>query len=207
MFFIFSQPAVCFEKSPSQKKIDEEHLFWGTARGVLFLWGSWCLISIEEPLRHIFEKVLICIERGMYSVHFKEMNLFKNNIFWKGCSFFTSQLSCSHPLASLENKRNTLYNNRNCTLYITIVYGEILSCSWCINIIFQLNKVVFRVCRSYLIFFNWGVPHIFPARWNWWGTPFLRNSSWDALLMRKLMSNLYRCWRIICCVVYFLFPA
>ena len=26
--------------------------------------------------RHIFEKVLICIERGMYSVHFKEMNLF-----------------------------------------------------------------------------------------------------------------------------------
>ena len=33
---IFSPPDVYFEKSPSQMKIDEEHLFWGTARGVLF---------------------------------------------------------------------------------------------------------------------------------------------------------------------------
>ena len=40
----FSQPAVYFEKSPSQMKIDEEHLFWGTACGVLFnkiVQGQW----------------------------------------------------------------------------------------------------------------------------------------------------------------------
>ena len=32
--------------------------------------------------------------------------------------FFTSQLSCSHPLASLKKKRKTFYNNQNCTSYI-----------------------------------------------------------------------------------------
>ena len=32
---------------------------------------------------------------------------FDNSIFWKRCSFFNSQLSCSYPQASLEKKRNT----------------------------------------------------------------------------------------------------
>ena len=36
---------------------------------------------------HIFEKVLICIERGMYSGYFKEMNLFKKLFFEKGVFF------------------------------------------------------------------------------------------------------------------------
>ena len=40
VFLIFSQSAVSFEKSPSQMEIDEEHLFWGTARAVLFVQES-----------------------------------------------------------------------------------------------------------------------------------------------------------------------
>ena len=47
----------------------------------------------KSTSRHIFESVLICIERGLYSVYFKEINLFekKLNFF----PFFTSQLSFS----------------------------------------------------------------------------------------------------------------
>ena len=72
--------------------------------------------QLKSTSRHIFEKVLICIERGLYSVFLKEMNLFDNLIFGKRCSFLTSQLSFSHPLASLEKKRNSISNNHICVL-------------------------------------------------------------------------------------------
>ena len=36
---------------------------------------------MRSTSQHIFEKVLICIERDLYNVYFKEMNLFKNVVF------------------------------------------------------------------------------------------------------------------------------
>ena len=33
---------------------------------------------MRSTSQHIFEKVFICIERDLYNVYFKEMNLFKN---------------------------------------------------------------------------------------------------------------------------------
>ena len=36
---------------------------------------------LKSTSRHIFEKVLIYIERDLYSVYFKEMNLFESFIF------------------------------------------------------------------------------------------------------------------------------
>ena len=33
---------------------------------------------MRSTSQHIFEKVLICIERDLYNVYFKEINLFKN---------------------------------------------------------------------------------------------------------------------------------
>ena len=47
-------------------------------------------MSIVRSLRmkrHICEKVLICIGRGLCGVYFKEINLFENFIFWKRCCF------------------------------------------------------------------------------------------------------------------------
>ena len=73
--------------------------------------------ELKSTSRHIFEKVLICIERGIFCTDIKEMNMFENFIFGKRCSFFTSQLSCSDPLASLEEKGNTFCNNHICILY------------------------------------------------------------------------------------------
>ena len=37
--------------------------------------------SMKSTSRLIFEKVLICIERGICSVNFKEINFFENFIF------------------------------------------------------------------------------------------------------------------------------
>ena len=37
----------------------------------------------KSTSRLIFEIVLICIERDLYSVYFKEMNLFEKKYFWK----------------------------------------------------------------------------------------------------------------------------
>ena len=79
----------------------------------------------KSTSRHIFEKLRICIVRCLYSVYFKEIYLFENFIFGIRCSSFTSQLSCSHPLASLEKKRNTLFQQSY--LYIAfqnLVYVE-----------------------------------------------------------------------------------
>ena len=105
---IFTKFIDCLDKTLTQIYFDYQRLCSNNKK-----------IVMRSTSRHIFEKVLICIERGMYSVHFKEMNLFKKYIFLKKVFFFfTSQLSCSHPLASLEKKRNTFYNNQNCTLYI-----------------------------------------------------------------------------------------
>ena len=43
---------------------------------------SWLTMMcyLKSTSRHIFENVLVCIERGLYSVFSKEMNLFENVI-------------------------------------------------------------------------------------------------------------------------------
>ena len=57
----------------------------------------------------------------MYSVNLKEINLFlKFYFFLKVYFFLTSQRSCSHILASFEKKKNTFYNNQNCTVHIHV---------------------------------------------------------------------------------------
>ena len=50
---------------------------------VLLLDGSYQLkyTVMKSNSRHIFEKLLICIERGIYCVNIKEMNIFENFIF------------------------------------------------------------------------------------------------------------------------------
>ena len=50
VFLIFSQPAVYFEKSPSQMKIDEEHLFWGTSHVVLFFFDKKMFLFGNLPI-------------------------------------------------------------------------------------------------------------------------------------------------------------
>ena len=135
--------------------------------------------SLKSTSRHIFEKVLICIERGIFCTDIKEMNTFENFIFWKRCSFFTSQLSCSDPLASLEEKGNTFCNNHICILYIKkLVYIESLVFACCINITFPMNKVVFQILWALFAFFNWGVPQIFLARWK-----LMRNTFFEEQLV------------------------
>ena len=85
VFLIFSQPAVYFEKSPSQMKIDEENLFWGTAREVLFMIGT-CFI--EEHLTTYFWKsaYVYWVRSILYEI--KEMNTFEIHFFFKGVLFY-----------------------------------------------------------------------------------------------------------------------
>ena len=47
VFLIFSQPAVYFEKSPSQMKIDEEHLFLRNS--------SWGALLITSNVLHPYD--------------------------------------------------------------------------------------------------------------------------------------------------------
>ena len=86
--------------------------------------------NLKSTKRHLFfvvEKVLICIERGIFCTDNKEINTFENVIFWKRCSFFTIQLSCTDPLARLKEKGNTFCDNHIYILYIKkIVYIETL---------------------------------------------------------------------------------
>ena len=49
--------------------------------------GPQAAFGRKSTSRHIFEKVIICIERGLFSVYFKEMNLFKILFFEKGVLF------------------------------------------------------------------------------------------------------------------------
>ena len=112
-------------------------------------------------------KVLICIERCLYSVYFKEINLFENVILGKKVLFFTSQLSCSHPLASLEKKRNTFSNNYLWIFHSeTSVYVETLLFGCCINTIFHMNKaelqILWTVIRlSYEVFLLFSQPAVY----------------------------------------------
>ena len=43
---------------------------------------------MKSTSRHIFGKVLSCIERGIFCTNNYEMNAFENLIFGKRCSFF-----------------------------------------------------------------------------------------------------------------------
>ena len=43
--------------------------------------------NLKSTSRHIFEKVLICIDRGIFSTDINQMNTFENFIFGKRCSF------------------------------------------------------------------------------------------------------------------------
>ena len=54
----------------------------------------------------------------------------------------------------------------------------------CKNIIFHMNKAEFQILWTIIRLFLWGVPHISQPDGNWWGTPFLRNSS-SALQLLK----------------------
>ena len=81
-----------------------------------------------------------------------------------------------------------------------LVYLETLSFGRCITTIFHMNKIVFHILCTLIRVFLWGVPFIFPRSclfWKisqpdeiWWGTPFLRNSSWGALLVCKIVFKL-----------------
>ena len=71
----------------------------------------------KSTSRHIFKQILICIEEAFILFIWKIWNFLKI-IFKKMCSF-SSQLSRSHPCASLDKKRNTFFNNHICILHIT----------------------------------------------------------------------------------------
>ena len=132
------------------------------------------------------EKVPICIVRGLYCMEIIEINTFEHFIFLKRVFFFASQLSCSYPFASWEENRNTFYNNH--VIHINLVYVKTSLFVYCKNISFHIKTVVVWILWTIFVF----VIKVFlqfsqPASYsekisqpdgNWWGTPFLRNSSW-----------------------------
>ena len=68
----------------------------------------------EEHLTTYFEKVLIYIKRGIYSVHFKEMNLFKKLFFEKGALFLPAswaviekylKKTISNPMCAVKDRK------------------------------------------------------------------------------------------------------
>ena len=65
----------------------------------------------EERLTIYFSFFFFALKETYIVYILKKLTFLKNLIFEKGALFFTSQLSCSHPLASLEKKRNTFFNN------------------------------------------------------------------------------------------------
>ena len=64
---------------------------------------------MEEHLTTYFWKVLMCIERGQYSVYFKEMNLFENFIFWKCCSLFYKPAELFPSISQLGEEKEHLF--------------------------------------------------------------------------------------------------
>ena len=91
----------------------------------------------------VVEKLLIRIERSLYSEYVKEMSLL--GFFYKRCFVFTSQLTWFHPLASLE-KKGTPFQVVISAYYIqkrSLCKNLIVWLS--INTIFHLNKVVFQM--------------------------------------------------------------
>ena len=75
----------------------------------------------EHLTTHFWKMAYLHWERYILYIYIQEMNTFENFIFLrKVFFFFTSQLSCSDPLASLVEKGNTFYNNHICILYIKI---------------------------------------------------------------------------------------
>ena len=82
------------------------------------------------------------------------------------------------------------WRSKGSTTFTNLVYGEILLFGCWMNIIFYINKVIFQIFMDNTLLFY----HIFPSQLfdlkkisqihgNWWGTPFLRNSSSGALLI------------------------
>ena len=147
---------------------------------------------------HIFEKVLICIERGRCSVYFKEMRLFGNFIFWKRCSFFYQQAELFLSLSQLGEEKEQLFQS----LYLHIafrnlIYVEPLLFGCCINTTFYKNKVVFQILWTIIRLFLWGVAYNLQASClfsnisrpdeNW---PLLRITCWGAL-PKPMMKPLF----------------
>ena len=73
--------------------------------GPVFSYSS--MKSTSRLFFFFFQKVLLCIVRGLYCMKIMEINTFETLLFEKVVLFFTSQLSCSDPFPSSEEKRNT----------------------------------------------------------------------------------------------------
>ena len=78
---------------------------------------------MKSTSRHIFEKVLICIERGMYSVHFKEMSLFKN---FKSVLFSPASLAVPTLYLAWRRKGTPLKIKTAHCIYNHSVWGNLI---------------------------------------------------------------------------------
>ena len=59
--------------------------------------------------RHVFEKVLICIEEGLYSVYLKEICVFANFIFGKKVFFFYQPAELFPSFSQLGEEKEHLF--------------------------------------------------------------------------------------------------
>ena len=97
------------------------------------------------------------------------------------CYFSPASWAVPIPQPAWRSKGSTTFTN--------LVYGEILLFGCCMNIFFYINKVIFQILWTIFCFF---IISSLSAVWflkisqlheNWWETPFLRKSSWGALLI------------------------
>ena len=129
------------------------------------------------------------------------MNLFENSILEKGVLFY--QLAELFPSFSQlgeeeEHSFQWLYLH---IAFRNLVYVKNVYCGCFINTTFTINKEVVQILWTILWLFLWGIRYILPASYllwkisqpdeNWWGTPFLRNSS-------GVLFIIYRCLRTKC---------
>ena len=81
--------------------------------------------ALRITTRHICQKVLICNEKDLYSVYFKEMNLFEKIGFLKKCSF--SQPAELFPSSSQlrEEKEHLFQQAKLHNIHITWCMGKL----------------------------------------------------------------------------------
>ena len=98
-----SQTAAYFEKSPNQMKIEEEHLFWGTASVVLFLnwWVSTSLKIMKRNATHVIRYFASFLCSLFYKVNFTRIK------YHMVCSFTNCNLV--FELSLIEASANTVW--------------------------------------------------------------------------------------------------